>query len=574
MKTEEAAKAPEAHSETSRRIRMANAYAAIADRIATDACNYRIRTRRVGSDGMSRAELSWIWESMQRLLDDKPQTPDDWAKQALKLLANEEQAKDLLYLACTAAEEGRLSAVSEWFTGRGLTEEGAAKAAGLMEGSNRDLNLVIRELRGMLTECHVEVHEKFRDIFSMCAKASDRLVIPAAKRPMAAIENERVDIAVFDKACLAAEQATISSRKGGNQEKVPNLIANAVALMDQAGKPVPSHSGSSSVKAVDSHILRTAVKLFFYRGHVPPEGRYCRHISVLASFAARQCELLDDPVEARLANLLRLEYLHAGDLAGNSWSLEGATSRYEAFWAEKAHRSVEELCLALEDRGGCLGILISASADFIDLKETTTQLQQWKQDVEKAAAGVTWKDGVPVVGASPVSRPSTECSQAGLPDFPPLQWRLDEDSQKDACLQWERISPADQHKLIYFFLFEGKHTHSTLTEAVFGLDKGNGKKSWSVWNVGLSPDHKGLYEGYILRDVIAHLSLRDDLEEILRHLEAYSASHPDEFGATGIPVKQGSATVHSGRFRNVSECRQEQPKDQTVNRSFGDLFDD
>lgn len=387
------------NEETKRRQAAAAAFTGVARHVATkDASFFRVKRRSGACPGAG--ELKRTHSRMEA--QDGEAVDPGWPAKATELLADESAAKDLLYLAATSSDEDRDNAVINWFSARGMGWREAELAGTAFLEHGRDLSTLFFKLGEARTECG-NLPEGFKRFFVACARAADRVVLPDTN-----YRSGKIDLVSFDRACLEAEAAIEAARANGHDIASETEAMRILQSLSSAGVEYRTNdSRQLRTRSLDGHMRRTAVKLWFDEGHVPPEGRYFEHVSSLVGFALSQAEFCGTVEGRRLGHVLRLEFCHAGRLAVRAKSESGPLMRAEEDSAKRVLSSVAEICKEIEDRGGCPGIVGSASVGLENecgMFVAASRLMAWQGDLDTIEAGAEYSGGEPVVGSERIEQ--------------------------------------------------------------------------------------------------------------------------------------------------------------------------
>jgi len=375
-----------ARNETELRIAAARCYVASAVRIRTkDGFPVLKRCRKEDLDDVPTNVLLKLRSIGSR---------EPWAAAAKTMLEDFDIARDVIYAMCSVPGSACVQAGADALIRHGLKAEWAWEAATVLEEKNRNLQDAVAELDHLghsgaaLGPWHVT--PEFDRAIILCAKASDRITLARDDDVPNVSENEWNMIVRH-----AQEIPKLDDDAAGRK------CQHVFRLLTTAGFEYRQNPSSTITwKALDNHLKRFAVRVWWTHGVVPPPGRYREHLCRLASFAARQTYLAEDRkchAAADLAGRLveGLEVLADRNRISPVYELEVETAR------AGSHR-VSLVCSFLEGQGGCPGI-IRELCGYAPAKRE--QLLGWQDDIAAAARGVTWHNGLETEPAT-----STECA--------------------------------------------------------------------------------------------------------------------------------------------------------------------
>jgi hypothetical protein len=377
------------HKETEVRIGVARAYVAAAVRIRTkDGFPVLKRCRKEDIDDIPAPVL----DKLRRIGFREP-----WAVTAKTLLEDDDIARDVLYAMCSAPGAACVQAGAEALIRHGLDKDWAWEAANLLESKNRHLREALDELDCLgpsgaaVGPWHAT--SEFDRAIALCARASDRITLARDDDIPKVSQNEWNMIVrqAQDIPQLAEEAAKLRC------QKVFQMLTSAGFEYRQ------NPSSTITWGSLDNHLKRFAIRVWWTHGVVPPGGRYREHLCRLVSFAARQTYLAEDHECHAAAEFVGrlvagLEVMADRNRLTPVCELEPETVR------AAAHR-VSLICSYLENRGGCPAI-IRELCGYEPVERT--QLLGWQDDIDAAARGVTWHNGLETEPAT--SEPSTECA--------------------------------------------------------------------------------------------------------------------------------------------------------------------
>jgi hypothetical protein len=369
-------------NETSaRKLTVARAYTAAALHVTTQGANF-FKVRRHQTDVPSRAELAAAHYAMRN----GDGLPAGWFSEVADLMSDIDKVKDLLYSHATSSRPGREKAVESWFRAE-LDEPVALAATREFLACDGDLLLFAANLGRASTECGFDLPRDFEQMFVACARTSPRVVLPDSS-----YRSGPLSMHAFDQACILADDL---HEAYAVDEYLSDSDASAIlGRLANAGVEYATRSRRIRLRSLNQYVARTALKLWYDEGYIPPVGRYFDHVAGLVGYALAQARFCDSAEGIRLGHALRLEYCNAGRLAVRAADSRGDLLEVEASLAQRSLHSIALLCKEIESRGGCPGIVASSSVGdpcgCPSLFQAASRMLAWKSELsseERAVEG-------------------------------------------------------------------------------------------------------------------------------------------------------------------------------------------